>query len=141
MGAPPVLPPPPALSRLQPQPNPNHTTSQTTRLPFSPSFPLSPIPSLIPPFHFFSDALLFFPRRVSDVKKKKIEFNQQWYKHTHERCRQYVKVLNSSKTSSSISSRNLLYPRPTSLTSPFPSSASSSSLAAGLSQEGSGGHM
>lgn len=29
------LAPPPARSKLQPQPNPNHTTSQTTRLPFS----------------------------------------------------------------------------------------------------------
>lgn len=30
----PLPPSPPALSRLQPQSNPNHTTSQTTRLPF-----------------------------------------------------------------------------------------------------------
>lgn len=40
-------PPPTALSRLQPQPNPNHTTSQTTRLPFSHSLSISLIYSFL----------------------------------------------------------------------------------------------
>jgi len=53
-----TLSPLPSLSRLQPQPNPNHTSSQTTRLPFSHSLSISPFSPSFPLLLFFASLSL-----------------------------------------------------------------------------------